>query len=233
MTNPIIISLGGSLIIPDDVDTVFLSGFKRFIEEEVKNGREFILITGGGKTARRYQAAVRTVTPDVSQNEVDKMGIYSLLLNANFVRILFGDLAYEKVLTNPSDLSLVDKPVLVCGADPEAIGHSTDYDAVLFAKATGASRLINLSNIDFVYDKDPRKYPDAQKIEKISWSDFRKIIPEKWEPGLNSPFDPVAAKEAEKLGFEVAIMNGADISNVSHYIAGKSFRGTVISPSSK
>jgi len=225
MTNPTIISLGGSLIVPDDVDAVFLSGFKKLLEEEVKSGKEFVVITGGGKTARRYQAAGKEIA-NLHKDQVDWIGVYSLTLNAEFVRILFGDLAHEKVAKNPNDLKDVRKPIVIGGA--EGIGCSTDYDAVLFAEATGAHRLVNLSNIDFVYDKDPKKYPDAKKIEKISWPDFRKIIPEKWEPGLNSPFDPVAAREAEKLSLEVAIMNGKNLENLKNYLDGKTFVGSVI-----
>jgi len=97
------------------------------------------------------------------------------------------------------------------------------------AKTLGAKKLVNLSNIDYVYTADPRKDPDAQKIENISWSDFRKLIPSEWDPGLSSPFDPIAAKEAESLGLEVAIINGANLASFSDYLDGKPFKGTVIS----
>ena len=89
-------------------------------------------------------------------------------------------------------------------------------------------KIINLSNIDYVYDKDPRKYPDAVRIEKISWADFRTLLPSEWDPGLSSPFDPIAAKEAEYLGIEVAIMNGKNIENLKNYLDGQEFLGTVI-----
>jgi uridylate kinase len=88
---------------------------------------------------------------------------------------------------------------------------------------------VNLSNIDYVYDSDPRKNPDAKKIEKISWADFRKLIPEEWDPGLSSPFDPVAAKEAQSLGLEVAIIYGEKLQEFSNYLDDKPFVGTVIS----
>lgn len=97
------------------------------------------------------------------------------------------------------------------------------------AKNLGATRLVNLSNIDYVYDSDPQKDTDAKKIEKISWAGFRKLIPEEWDPGLSSPFDPIAAKEAEAIGLEVAIVNGAKLEEFSHYLDGKPFVGTVIS----
>ena len=99
---------------------------------------------------------------------------------------------------------------------------------MLFAKNIGATRLVNLSNIDYVYDADPRENPEAKKIEKISWPEFRKLIPEEWDPGLSSPFDPVAAKEAESLSLEVAIINGTKLKEFSNYLDDQPFVGTII-----
>ena len=95
-------------------------------------------------------------------------------------------------------------------------------------KNTGAKKIINLSNIDHVYDSDPKLNPDAKKIEKISWADYRKLIPAEWVPGLNSPFDPTASKMAEAEGIEVIIMNGKPIDNLKKCLNGESFQGTVI-----
>ena len=107
-------------------------------------------------------------------------------------------------------------------------GFSTDYDAIILAKYMNIKQVINLSNIDFVYDKDPKKFPDAKKIEKISWKDFRKIVGDKWDPGMNAPFDPIASKIAQEENIEVAIMNGKDLTNLENYLNGKEFKGTVI-----
>lgn len=228
MKNPTIISLGGSLIVPDTIDTVFLSQFKKLLETEIEKGREFVVVLGGGKTARRYQAAgkeVASLTPD----DVDWLGIYSIQLNAELVRIIFGTLAHERVVIKPSDIPSVKKPLAVAGA--EEPGHSSDFDAVEMALQANAKTIINMSNIDYVYEKDPRVFPEAKKVEKASWPEFRKILPpvEAWEPGSNTPFDPVAAKRAEELGLEVVIMNGKPLDNLRNYLEGKSFKGTVIS----
>ncbi len=71
--------------------------------------------------------------------------------------------------------------------------------------------------------------PNAKKIEKISWADYRKIIPTKWTSRLNSPFDPTASEVAEAEGMEVVIMNGKPIDNLANYLNGEKFLGTVIS----
>jgi uridylate kinase len=92
----------------------------------------------------------------------------------------------------------------------------------------GAKKVINLSNIDYAYDKDPNKFPDAEIIKESTWGDFRKLLPTEWDPGLNAPFDPIAAERAEELGLEVVIMNGKNIENLKKYLDGGEFVGTVI-----
>ena len=222
----IVVSVGGSCIVPDGIDTDFLTRFKALILEKVEQGFSFAIITGGGKTCRRYQDAANTVTP-LSQADLDWIGIHATRLNAQLLRNIFVGYAHPEVIHNPTIDIDADEPVIIAaGWQP---GCSTDYDAVLMAKNLGARRLVNLSNIDYVYDSDPKKNPKAKKIENISWAEFRKIIPDHWDPGLSSPFDPIAAKEAEALGLEVAIINGAHLKEFSHYLDGASFIGTVIS----
>ena len=106
-------------------------------------------------------------------------------------------------------------------------GWSTDYDAVLLAKNFGVSEIINMSNIDYVYDKDPKKFKDAKKIEKTSWKDYTNLVGNKWKAGMNVPFDPIAAKEAQKSGMKVCII-GKDLENLENLLNGKKFKGTVI-----
>ena len=86
----------------------------------------------------------------------------------------------------------------------------------------------NLSNIQQVYTDDPKKNPDAKPIENISWEEFRKIVGDEWTPGLNAPFDPIAAKKAQELGVKVVVMSGDDFENIENYFAGKQFVGTTI-----
>ncbi len=222
----IVVSVGGSLIVPDGIDTDFLTRFKTLILEKVQKGFTFSIIAGGGKTARRYQDAANAVTP-LSRQDLDWIGIHATRLNAQLLRNIFVGYAHQQVVKNPTiDVDAEEPIIIAAGWQP---GCSTDYDAVLIARNQGATRLVNLSNIDYVYTADPRKDPAAKKIEKISWADFRKVIPEEWDPGLSSPFDPIAAKEAETIGLEVAIINGAKLEEFSNYLDDKPFVGTIIS----
>lgn len=226
----IVISLGGSLIVPDEIDADFVKNFRKLIIGYIKKGYKFVLITGGGKTARKYiEASVKVGNSSVTSDDKDWLGIHATRMNAHFMRTIFRQYAHQRINTNPHDLEdfyNFKEPILVAaGWRP---GNSTDYDAVILAKYMDIKKIINLSNIDYVYNKDPRKFPDAKKIEKISWKDFRKIVGDKWDPGMNAPFDPIASRIAQEENIEVAIMNGKDLINLGNYIDGKKFKGTII-----
>ena len=221
----IIISLGGSLIIPDDIDVDFLKDFKKLIISQIKLGKKFVIITGGGKICRRYNEAAKLLSSP-SDEDLDWIGIASLRLNAQLVRVVFRDYTHPKIIKNPTEHIDLDMPVVVGSANEP--GHSTDWDAVVIAKNIGAKKIINLSNTDYIYDSDPKINKDAKKIEKISWTEYRKLIPKEWNPGLNSPFDPIASEEAQKEGMEVVVMNGKPIDNLAKYLNGKKFLGTII-----
>ena len=156
----IVISLGGSLIIPDNLDIDFLKSFKKLILSHVAQGKKFLIITGGGKLCRRYQDAAKQVS-EISNDDLDWIGIASLRLNAELVRTIFGEYAHHEVIFNLSKDFPFNKPIVV-GAAYEP-GQSTDWDAVLGAKHINAKKVINISNIDHVYDSDPKKNPDAKK----------------------------------------------------------------------
>jgi uridylate kinase len=227
MQETIVISLGGSLIVPNQVDVDFLRDFKTLIFEQIKRGKKFAIITGGGKTCRNYQAAAREISP-LSNSDLDWLGIYATRFNAELLRLILGEENTEKeIIINPN-LPIDFKKNIVLGAGWEP-GNSTDLDAVLIAKNLGAKKVINMSNIDYVYDFDPKKNPEAKRFEKLSWAEYRKLIPKEWNPGLNSPFDPVASELAEGEGLEVIIMNGKPISNLLNCLKGEKFLGTIIS----
>jgi uridylate kinase len=221
----IIISLGGSLMVPDEIDVSFIKKFKDLIESYVNKQYRFYIIVGGGKICRRYQSAANELAR-LSPEETDWIGIHVTRLNAHFMRVIFKELAYPDIITDPELAEDIKHPVVIgAGWKP---GWSTDFDAIILAKTVGAERVINLTNTDYVYDSDPKHNPDAKKITDISWADFRNIIPKEWQPGLNSPFDPIASKEAEANGIEVAIMNGQNIENLSKYLDDLKFEGTII-----
>jgi len=222
----IVISLGGSLIAPPEgVDTVFLSRFRGLLARHVRQGRRFVVVCGGGAVCRSYQQAASRMVK-ATRDQLDNIGIKATLLNAQLVRTVFGKLADDRVVTDPR-VSLRRKAPVIIGAG-WLPGCSSDHDAILLARQFGAGTLINFSNIPYVYDRDPRKYPQAKPLLKLTWTEFRRRFGGRWRPGLNSPFDPVAARAAQKAGIKVVVADGRDLANIDHIISGRPFRGSVI-----
>ncbi len=221
-----IISLGGSLIAPlSGIDWRFLKKFRVLILSQIKLGNKFYIIAGGGATARNYIQAANKVV-ELTRDDLDWLGIHSTRLNAHLLRTVFRNEAHPEIITNPTrKIQSKKKIIIASGYRP---GNSTDYVATLIAEGYDAKKIINLSNINYVCDKDPRKFKEAKKQPRMDWPAFRKLAGDKWDPGLNAPFDPIASKKSQELKLEVAIMNGKKLKNLENYLAGKKFIGTVI-----
>jgi uridylate kinase len=227
-----VISLGGSIIAPDSVDTGFLKGFTACIREYLNtySDAQLVLVTGGGAPARTYQQAYREIVPSAEGDEQDWIGIAATRLNARLLKAIFHDFCTQDVVTNPYDVKTVEERVLIAaGWKP---GFSTDFDAVVLAERLGAPVVINLSNIAKVYSDDPKTNPDAKPIDSISWEEFQSIVGEEWVPGKNAPFDPVATKRAKELDLTVIVAAGKNLDNFRAILFGETqFEGTVIGPS--
>jgi uridylate kinase len=225
MTKIYVISLGGSLVVPNEINIKFLSLFKNIIEKKIKENKKFIIIVGGGKTARNYQNAAKALTK-VSNEDLDWLGIHATRINAHLLLTIFRKYAHFRIIKNPKEkISFKEKILIAAGWKP---GFSTDYDAVLLAKTYNSNTIINLTNVDYVYDKDPKKFKSAKPFKEISWKDYLKLIEQKWIPGMSAPFDPIASKLAQKFKFKVVILNGRKLKNLENYLANKTFKGTII-----
>lgn len=223
----LVISIGGSIVVPHTgIDIAYLERFRNLIRAQVEKGKRFIIVVGGGHTAREYQKAASSIVR-LDPEDVDWLGIHATRLNGHLLRALFRDLAIHRVVKDPTRPLIWKQPIMIAaGWKP---GWSTDYVAVRLAHKYGAKRVLNLTNIDAVYDKDPNLYEDATAVEHIQWKQFRKIVGNTWSPGANAPFDPVASKLAHRWKMEVVITKGTDIQNVRAHLDGERAQGTIIS----
>lgn len=225
-----IISLGGSMIAPDQVDHDFLKAFRALTLDwlNASSNRRLILITGGGAPARKYQEAYRAVVKDPSSDTQDWIGIAATHLNAALVRAIYGEECPTPVITDPTAAFDFKGRILVAaGWKP---GFSTDYDAVMLAERFEGEVVVNLSNIAQVYTDDPKTNPSAQPLTSVTWTEFQKIVGTEWTPGKNTPFDPVATQKAAQLGLRVYVAAGKDLPNLRKILDDEPFFGTVIHP---
>lgn len=208
-----LISLGGSLIVPNEIDIDFLKKFRRLILQACKKGKKFLILTGGGRTCRIYQKAAREVA-NVSNDALDWIGIETCTLNAILLRTVFFP-------------SRVRGRVEVASGGIRP-GASSDSTSVYYAKKLGIKTILNLTNVAGVYDRDPSKFKKATLIPRMTWKEFTRQFGTSRKPGQHKPFDPSAAKLAARLGIKVVIMNGRDLKNLKKYLENKIFKGTII-----
>ncbi|HUD20074.1 MAG TPA: UMP kinase [Patescibacteria group bacterium] len=227
--NVFVLSLGGSLVVPNGgIDTKFLCDFNAFIRDQISSKkRRFFITVGGGGTTRHYQKAASEVRREqVDDIDLDWLGLHATRLNAQLIRTIFRDIADQRVIKHYEVILKIDRPVAIAaGWKP---GWSTDYCAVTICQDYNIPSLINLTNIDHVYDSDPRTNPKAKALKDISWKKYRGMIGDKWVPGMNAPFDPVASKLAEDLEVTVKILDGKNLRNLASALDDKSFTGTII-----
>ena len=167
----IVISLGGSLVAPGEIDLGFLKNLRHALQKYLGAKRFFILV-GGGNVCRVYQNALLEF--GAKNTDRDWMGINVSRLNAEVIRQLFSGYSFDKIVIDPTKKVKTNKDIIVgAGWKP---GWSTDYVSVLSAKMYGVKTIINLTNVDYVYDKNPNNFPDAKPLKEIDWKSFENIV---------------------------------------------------------
>ena len=229
MSDVWVISLGGSLIAPDAVDTKFVAGFCAAVEGFVAAdpALQFVVVCGGGAPARRYQEAYHALARTPEDAAADWVGIAATRLNAELIKQLFGTLAPDAVVTDPTTVREMAAPVLVAaGWKP---GFSHDYDAVIIAERLRAHRIVKLSSVGQICSADPRTDPTARAFDHLPWSELQRLAGDRWHPGHHTPFDPIATARAA-TGSLTLIVTGSDLANLRSIIDGGSFTGTTVGP---
>jgi uridylate kinase len=156
-----------------------------------------VLVAGGGAKAREYIDVASKVGAD--QTTLDEIGIMTSRINAMILATSMGEFSETNVPETLRELlqSLKqNRAVAIGGLHP---GQSTNAVGALVAEKTKARRFINATDVDGVYNKDPRKFKDAQRIDRISIGELEEIIGgESMQAGHYDLMDPVALKLVER-----------------------------------
>jgi len=211
---------------PDTLDAKFVKQFYNFILKAIKSGSKFVIIAGGGKLCRNYQNTAAGIT-HLPNKDLDWLGIEATKVNALLLKTIFKQKAHPQLLDKKGAVRSFGKyPIIVgCGWTP---GWSTDYIAVQTAIDFKIKTIVNLGKPHYVYTANPDKDPSAKPLAQVSWQDYFKIIPKKWTPGLNTPFDPIASRLAQKNNITVIVADGRNLPNFQKIITGKNFKGTIL-----
>lgn len=222
----IVISLGGSLIFQDSIDYDYIKKLKNLLLEYSKKFK-FVIVVGGGKTARTYMEPL--IKEKLSTKEVCLTGIRITRLNARFMHKFLGKNPSSNIPKSLKEVkSILQKNNIVfCGSlryKPDNTSDGTAAEIAAYLKTI----FINLTNVDGLYTKDPRKHKDAKFIPEISFEEFFKMADFAYKPGQHFVLDQSAAKIIKKDKIKTVIINGKNLKTFEDFLNNKKFVGTSI-----
>ncbi len=225
---PVVLSVGGSVLLTGENDAEFLRALADLLR---RLGREFPLVvtTGGGRTAREYIALARSL--GLTEVELDELGIDVTRLHA---RLLGGLVGGASAAPPPTTVAAAVRelghvsPVILGGTEP---GHTTDGVAALIAARVRAVRLVNATRVDGLYDRDPRRHPDARRIDRMGWDAFRRVVREsvgEGSAGQEFLFDALGAEALGRAAIPLLVVHGRRLANLEAALRGAIFDGSRI-----
>jgi uridylate kinase len=224
-----VVSIGGSVLVTGSGDAEYLRGLSTLLRE---CGRTMPLAVtaGGGRTAREYIALGRSI--GLTEIELDEIGIEVTRLNARLLASALGGPTNDRVPTSIRDAVHElrrTSPVILGGTEP---GHTTDGVAALLAVRLRATHVVNATDVDGVYDEDPRTHPNARRLPSLTWDEFRALVHRSTTgaAGQNFLFDRLGADLLARSHIPLWVVGGRDLPNLGAAIRGQPFVGTRIGP---
>jgi uridylate kinase len=207
MNDAVVISMGGSVMIPEDPSPDFI---RRFADILTTSERKVYVVIGGGKLARNYIAIARELGCD--EGFLDEIGIDATRLNARLLIAALGHDAYPLPAKTFDEAVIRGREfgiVVMGGTHP---GHTTDGVAAMLAERLGAERLIIATNVTGVYTEDPRKNPEARKFRKMSSRRLLEIASAmEGGAGKSAVLDPLAARLVDRTGIPTLVCDGREL----------------------
>lgn len=225
MKKTIVISLGGSLIVPKEMDFPFLNKFRKTLQSKYKT-HKFVIVCGGGVIARKYISALKKQKK--SKRELSLAGIRATRMNARFMMQLFGKEANSALPTSMKQIrnDLPKNPVVFCGALRYSPKSTSDGTAAKLAQYLKTD-FINMTNVKGLFSANPKTNPKARFIPSISWKDFEaRALKIKFKAGQSFVLDQSAAVIIRKQKIKTYILGSN--SALNNLLSNKKFTGTTI-----
>lgn len=223
-TDKVVVSIGGSILIPGNNDSEYISKLADMLKA-VCDDVQIAIVVGGGKTARYYAETGRALGGDDYQ--LDILGIGATRLNAQLLSLALGDMP-DRIAEDPEKLASSSAPGKIVVMGGTVPGHTTDAVAAMVAKAMKADRIVNATSVDAVYTDDPRKNPDAKKILNMTIDELGDIVYKEHGASKSSVFDPLGVRLAKENRIDILIVDGRNVDELRNAILGNPINGTTV-----
>jgi len=221
----IVVRVGGS-VVASPPNSVLIGKYVDLLKDLKEQGHEVVAVVGGGALARDFIK----VAGELGLNEANRdwAAIYVSRLFAQLFVMRLGETGCGTVpvsLDEAVDCLKRGKVVVLGGLKP---GMTTDAVAAMIGERIGADLLVKASDVDGIFTKDPKKHPDAKKIDKLKFKDLSRLFEEnRHKAGIHQILDPEAVKILRKGGMKMVVVNGFKPENVLLAVKGEKV-GTVI-----
>ncbi len=221
----IILRIGGSVVASPFKPDLF-KNYAEILKTLKTEGHDVAVVVGGGTLAREFiNIAKDLVLPETVQDDV---AITVSRLYARLLVEMLGDSSCRRVsltIEDAADCVRKGKIAVMGGLKP---GMTTDTVAALIAGSVCADLYLKATDQDGVYDKDPKRHPDAVKLERLSFDDLPRVLAiGKHSAGVHQILDFEATKLLKKARVKVIVVNGDDPKNVLAALKGEKV-GTII-----
>lgn len=223
-TESVVVSIGGSILIPGENDAVYISELSKMLKE-VSDKVSISIVVGGGKTARYYADVAGKLGG--SMHDRDILGIEATRMNAQLLSLSLGDMPL-RVPETVEEFVAARKEGSITVMGGTTPGHTTDAVSAMIAEAIGADRIVNATSVDAVYSDDPRKNPDAKRIERMTIAELGEIVYKEHGASKSSVFDPMGVDIAARSGIDILMVDGRDLQSLRNAILGLPFNGTFV-----
>ncbi len=163
------------------IDPAAVANVAEQIQAVVRHGVELAIVIGGGNFWRGNDAYAQSI----DHATADYMGMLATVMNA---LALQDALEKRDIVTRAMTaitMTAIAEPyirrraihhlekgrVVIFGAGTGNPFFTTDTAAALRAQEINAEALLKATKVDGVYDKDPLRFPEAQKFETLTYTD--------------------------------------------------------------
>ena len=222
----IVISLGGSVLIPDDRDTHFLTLFAELIHKLAKD-HPLVVVCGGGRVSRYYIGIAKEM--GASRARQDQMGIDVTRLNAKLLQLAIGKDCFQGTLktVNAAEKEASRWRIVVMGGTTP--GHTTDAVSAMIAERLKAERIVNATSVDAAYSADPKKHPDAERYSHLTHQQLLDLVNKgHHSAGPSDVFDKLGAEVAMRSEMPIYIIDGRNLQELEAAVRGEKVKGTIV-----
>jgi len=209
------------------LNPALMNRYAEVLQDLKRQGHGVAAVVGGGSLSRDMIRTAKAM--GLSEPYQDEVAISVSRVMAQLLALRLGksgSLTVPTTIEEAADLFEKGKIVIMGGLKP---GMTTDTVAALLADRVNADLLVKATDQEGIYNRDPRKFPDARKLDLLSFNDLSKLFEaNKHRAGIHQIVDPEAVRILQKRKIRTVIVNGFKPENVLLAVKGEKV-GTVIS----